>query len=551
MQNIGFQKFPKVDGKEFVYGGRTTEMDDMFYYENVIVVMEYTIGTPGSHLLNKKIVYDSINANPRQFIDFILTHDKFENQKKVFETNILNKYSKGQLQLRIVYASKKAIEQEHRNLVDVKYLDYSIVKYFECISKNIKKSTVYEFADFLGIPFNRLGDNILTTSASSNQFIGQILPEEHSSFDQGFKIITFYIDANSLLHRTYVLRNDSWRNVDSYEHYQRLIDGKKIRSMRKYLHEKKRVFVNNIIATLSIEDITLKDKCDNVLQLDENGFFRNNDETHIQPTNISILNKSNIIGIVDGQHRIFAYHKGEDRYEATIKDLRTKQNLLVTGIVYPSSLSPQDRLKFEAQLFLEINSTQQTAGSRLTQTIENILHPDSTTAIAKYIISKLNESGPFLGKFEEHWYENDKIKTVSIISFALKPLTKLKGEDSLFALWSNPNKNDLITNPNNHRLLQSYKDFCVTEIRNLFIGIKHNVTNEYWTMSKRNAPGILNVTTINGFINCLRFLIENKQTGDIDYYKTKFNGINNFNYKAYKSSQYRSLGRDIFKKHFL
>lgn len=199
---------------------------------------------------------------------------------------------------------------------------------------------------------------------------------------------------------------------------------------------------------------------------------------------------------------------------------------------------------------MEINSTQQSANSRLTQAIENILHPDSTTAIAKYIISKLNESGPFLDMFEEHWYETDKIKTVSIISFALKQLTKLRGNDSLYALWDNPNKEELLTKPDNHQLLQSYKDYCVKELRNLFIGIKHNIDNQLWVMSKRNTPGILNVTTINGFINCLRFLIEDGKTGSVEYYKEKFKGIDQFAYKSYKSSQYRSMGRDMYKQFF-
>lgn len=550
MQNIGFHRLPKVDGKQFIYGGRTTEMDDMFFYENIIIIMEYTTGNPNKHLLNKKIVYDLILDNPYDFIDFLLSESIFESQKRVFESSILTKYSKRQLQLRIVYASKEVIDQEQRNLVNVRYLDYSIVKYFECIAKTIKKSTIHEFCDFLDIPFNKIGDNIQNTASSTDHFIGQILPEEHSSFEAGFKIITFYIDANSLLHRVYVLRNDSWRNVDSYEHYQRLIEGKKIRSMRKYLHDKKRVFINNIIVTLSIDDITLKDAKGNELKLDNKGNFSNSDQTNVQPATVSISNKSNIIGVIDGQHRIYAYHVGEDRYESSISSLRNIQNLLVTGIVYPQNLSIPDRLKFEAQLFLEINSTQQSANSRLTQAIENILHPDSTTAIAKYIISKLNESGPFLDMFEEHWYETDKIKTVSIISFALKQLTKLRGNDSLYALWDNPNKEELLTKPDNHQLLQSYKDYCVKELRNLFIGIKHNIDNQLWVMSKRNTPGILNVTTINGFINCLRFLIEDGKTGSVEYYKEKFKGIDQFAYKSYKSSQYRSMGRDMYKQFF-
>ena len=63
MLNIGFSRFSKIDGKNFVYDGRTSELDDLFYLENILVIMEYTIGDPSSHLLNKKIFYDKVNSD--------------------------------------------------------------------------------------------------------------------------------------------------------------------------------------------------------------------------------------------------------------------------------------------------------------------------------------------------------------------------------------------------------------------------------------------------------------------------------------------------------
>lgn len=56
LKNIGFSKIPCIDGREFQYDNRTTEIDDIFVYENVILIIEYTIGTPGEHLL-KKIIF--------------------------------------------------------------------------------------------------------------------------------------------------------------------------------------------------------------------------------------------------------------------------------------------------------------------------------------------------------------------------------------------------------------------------------------------------------------------------------------------------------------
>ena len=60
MFRIGFTRLSGIDGKEFVYDGRTSELDDIFICENVILLTEYTIGDP--HILKKKIIYDKINS---------------------------------------------------------------------------------------------------------------------------------------------------------------------------------------------------------------------------------------------------------------------------------------------------------------------------------------------------------------------------------------------------------------------------------------------------------------------------------------------------------
>ena len=63
MTNIGFSRVPGIDGKHFTYDSRESEIDDIFYYENIFVLTEYTIGDPGIHLKEKKIIYDKINLN--------------------------------------------------------------------------------------------------------------------------------------------------------------------------------------------------------------------------------------------------------------------------------------------------------------------------------------------------------------------------------------------------------------------------------------------------------------------------------------------------------
>ena len=70
MFRIGFTRLSGIDGKEFVYDGRTSELDDIFICENVILLTEYTIGDP--HILKKKIIYDKINSDIHAFVKYLI-----------------------------------------------------------------------------------------------------------------------------------------------------------------------------------------------------------------------------------------------------------------------------------------------------------------------------------------------------------------------------------------------------------------------------------------------------------------------------------------------
>jgi DGQHR domain-containing protein len=550
--NIGFSRIPGISGKEFVYDQRTSEIDDAFHYENILLLIEYTtIAKPGPHLIGKKIIFDKINDYHSKFIEFLLKDNRFTKFAEYFENSALKNYTSRQIQLRIVYCSRHPISKEHQDQINgVCLLNYAIMKYFERIAKAIKRSARYEFFQFLKIDYNKFGENIKRGRLGSNaMFSGHILPEEHSNYKEGYKIISFYIDAASLMHYAYVLRRDGWKNVGTIGFYQRMFSADKISKMRMYLHEKDRVFVNNIIAVLPKEKISLYDKNRNEIQMGKDGNFINTGTTTVQPTEVQIKNDTNIIGIVDGQHRLYSYHEGTDKYEKKIAELRKIQNLLVTGVLYPEAEKEEEKMKFEAELFLEINSNQTNAGSELRQEIELMIYPFSSTAIAKSILNVLNESGPLENLFEQHFYEKGMLKTASIISYGLKPLVKFDGNDSLYKMWANPGKSSL-NKQNNYELLNSYKEYCVDEIRKIFIGFKANVDPDSWTSERLNPIGILRVTAINGIINCLRLLIENNKTGAMDYYKKKLKGIAGFPFKDYKSSQYRKMGEEIYQRFF-
>lgn len=557
LKNIGFQRLSYIDGKHFEYDNRKTEMDDIFISENIILVVEYTIGDPKDHLFAKKIFYDKVNLDKRNFINFLLREEKLKSFKKYYEDYIEGIYSKNELRLQILYCSKKTISDEHKNVVEnVIFFDYHIVQYFKSLTKVIKRSSKYEFLEFIKTPIEDYGSNIKNSSlGSSSKFSGQILPEEKSSFDEGYKIVSFYIDAESLLKRSYVLRQSGWRDIENVGHYQRMLERKKISSMRRYLTEKNRVFINNIISTISIDKIKLYDKEGNLLVLDDKGQFKGKNTTEVTPTQIEINDECDIIGLIDGQHRTYAYHEGDDQFEPTIARLRKIQNLLVTGILFPKKVKKQARLKFEANLFLEINSNQTNVRSQLKQEIELMISPFSSVAIGKRILSGLDNSGPLGNLFEQYWYEKSKIKTASIVSFGLRPLIKIddvKANDSIFVIWDNPDKQKLKQKDNKEfELLDKYIDFSVEKIRDLLIALKMNLTSEQWkTYSPSNSKALLTVTFINGILNVLRLLIENNKVSTVRNYKLKLKKIDKFDFKQFKSSQYRKMGEAIYIKYF-
>lgn len=558
LKNIGFARLPYIDGRHFQYDGKKTEMDDIFIYENVILIVEYTIGAPGEHLLMKNYFYNKVNSDKRAFIDFLLEEEKLNSFKSYYEGNIEGKYSKNQLVVKILYCSKQTISDDHKNLAnaDIVFFDYHIVKYFSSLTKVIRRTSKFEFLDFLRVPHKSVGDNLKNSSKSSTDtFSGHILPEEKSSFKEGYKIVSFYIDAESLLKRAYVFRQSGWRDVENVGHYQRMLVSKKITSMRKYLSEKDRVFINNIISSIATDKIKLYDSKGSELRLNANGQFLGENSTEVMPASIEINDECNIIGIIDGQHRTFAYHEGDDQYEKTISEQRKIQNLLVTGILFPSGEPVQKRINFEANLFLEINSNQTNASSQLKQEIELMLSPFSSVAIAKKILQGLNKSGPLGNLVEQYWYETGKIKTASIVSYGLRPLIKIediKAKDSIYTIWNNPNKHKLkIKGNEDFDLLDQYVNFCVEKIRDVFIAFKANIPNDRWHTYAPNVPqGVLTVTFINGVLNVLRLLIENGKIASVEDYKNKLADISEFDFRAYKSSQYRKMGEDIFTKYF-
>ncbi len=560
MDNMGFVHFSGISDHNFSYKSQETDIDDFYAYENIVFIIEYTTEKDVSeHLYKKKVFYDLVNNSHSSFIDFLMNDQLFVSYKDYIEHK---NYSNNQIHIRFLYCSikpvsldcKKQLENNH----SVVFMDLDTVQYFKLLASIIKRTSRYEFFTFAKINYSDIGSENDSDVKQHSVYRGEILPVEKSFFNPGYNVISFYIDANSLMRRAYVLRQESWRMEDSTGFYQRMLRKDKISKMRKYLSTKQRVFINNIIATLSKDNVKLIDANEKEIEIDEKGNFIGNEKGYdkIKPTKIQIEDCPNVIGIIDGQHRVFAYHEGTDNYENRIKLLRNKQHLLVTAVLFPKTEDQFERQKFEATLFKEINNNQTNISSYLKHKIELIISPFSPTAISESIILKLKDNGPLCGHISNHSYDKGMLKTASIVSFGIVPLVKYddsQDSDSLFKLWEKDEKQSLkATGCSDHELKKEYIDYCTKELLNLIIALRRCVSDGSWhTYDPKTRQGILSVTFINGFLNVVRCLIKDQNiTLSSDGYYEKMKNIDFEELKRFKSSQYNKMGRFIYDNYF-
>jgi hypothetical protein len=534
-RSSGFERVAELAEKEISFGGQAGEFDDAYIYENVILLIEYTTSQGSDvtdHLKKKKIIFANVLADQAGFLTYLRT--KFPK----FAERLGDTYHEDRYMLRIVYCSRNAFDASIKDVVtEPCYLDYPLLKYFEKISSIIKLSAQAELLQFLDVEPAEVGQRgKFPKRGATDPYHGSILPEEASGYPKGYKVVSFYADAASLLERAYVLRRSGWRG--SFEAYQRMLIPSKIEGIRGSLRANKQVAVNNIIATLPPDVNPINDgKTVDITKL-----------TRTAPVEIALPVRPNSIGLVDGQHRLFSYYRSRDD-DPLIAKLRDQQNLLVTGIIYPEDTAPGEKERFEAALFLSINSHQTGAPPDLRQEIEVLLNPHSATAIAKQVMQRLAATGPLAGHVETFFFEKGKLKTSSIVNYALGPLLKLNGSDSLFSIFSHPQK-DGVPDGTAPDALEEYLKFATGRINIMLSAVKANVSKDRWTTDRAQTDRLLSVTYVNAFLITLRMLIGTGKKIDFDHLKTSFSAIGSFDFKAFHSSQYNRMAEKLIADYF-
>jgi DGQHR domain-containing protein len=535
-KKLGFRHI-NSDGTEIRFMGRAGELDGIFIYENIILITEFTIGKPNTaHLLKKKPLYDYIQKNVPDFLDYAAD---------IYDLALNELYPLDSYVIKILYVSKQEPSAE---LIDtcptLGFLHGSNAKYFQALVKTIEQSARIEFLKFLGLEYENVGEAAITNRTSPLTYQGFLLPDSNSSYPRDYKVVSFYADPEHLIAKSYVFRRDGWR--DSAHLYQRVLITKKIRQMRRYLLQEGRVFVNNIIVTLPPET--------QLNEIGKNGKnLSKNDMGRVKAVEVQIPSGFDMVGLVDGQHRVFCYHEGSDPGEEQIRILRKRQNLMVTGIVFPAGTSEIERRSFEAKLFLEINDNQTGARSSLKQDIEVIIRPYSGIAIAKRIIQEMNKHGPYKGMLQTNFFDSPiKIKTSSIVSYGLRPLVKLDGSDSLFYAWNKSEKLKLreIKNTEKNDLLEEYISYCVQSINDFLLQAKLSLPGYAWDLESSNKSPVLSLTAINGLFSCLRKIIADGQPIIKGHHKNKLVNLAEINFGAFRSSQWQKLGAHIFENFY-
>jgi DGQHR domain-containing protein len=547
LRELGFVHV-RADGINISVDGRTGELDDIFVFENLLILVEYTIAKPDSaHVLKKKVLFDKILADVPRFLGVVR-----QSYPQAAEC-LSDVYDDSHFQLRIMYVPlHEAASETIASCPGLFFLQGGTKKYFFALAKTIQRSARVEFFSYLRLRWGDIGEAILKASSQTHDYEGQLLPDKMSSFPSGYRIVSFYADPESLIAGAYVLRRDGWK--DSSHLYQRILVRSKIAKMRRYLIDQKRVFVNNIIVTLPAETPLNEPRA-------RGANIPEKDLNVARPVTVSIPVGYSQIGIIDGQHRIFCYHEGDDVNEPKISQLRKRQHLLVTGIIFPPDVKDKARLEFEARLFLEINDTQTRARPALRQDIETIVRPFSGIAVARRVIAQLAKHGPYSGLFQLAYFDaTTKIKTSSIVSYGLRPLVKFDGKDSLFGAWKNADKERLKAREKKStkgagydddlELLDKYVEFCVKSLNDFLLAAKLEFGTADWDVELEKPSVLLRPTSINGLIACMRRIIAAGLPLSHDSHRKRLSTIASFKFGTYKSSRWDALGEALFDHHY-
>lgn len=533
----GFKYVPTND-HEMKIGLRKVEIDSLYIYENIWLICEDTIKTSDirDHIRTKNEASGEIKNNIEEFKNKLceLFPDK---------TEVLNKYDRSRIKPFFLYISKNEVslsDEDTELFNNLIFIQPKTLGYFQWIVKSVKMSARYEIFRFLNIKAEDIGPS--TSSSSDSQIKAPIIyPKQATGLTNSVRVVSFMMSAEDLLNTCYVLRKDNWE--ESIWLYQRLIEPNKIKKIREFIEKKGEAFYNNVIVALP-DNIAFKDSSNKYLTIDQIGDFEGN-------CKLIIPKELNSICVIDGQHRIFAHYESgiDSKQERRISELRKQLHLLVTGLVFPPDMRQEERAKIQSEIFLDINSNAKPVPANVLLQIKRIKNPIADESLAQFVIEKLNQKGAFEKSLQLSTLDGGKIKTASIVRFALRYLvtvTPSEGKKSLFDFWDGDKEALLEINDS---AIQDYVNYCANVLNIYFGAIKSNFKSEW----DNDESKLLTVISINGFIIAFNRQLEINGVKEFTYYNDLFKKWS-FDFSKdgfpYTSSQYRKFSTQILQEAF-
>ena len=281
-------------------------------------------------------------------------------------------------------------------------------------------------------------------------------------------------------------------------------------------------------------------------RVESKSIFAVSDETR-KWTQLSIPRDFNTIGIIDGQHRVYAYHEG-GKLDGKASVLRKKLHLLVTGIVFPETMPEIEVRKIQSKIFVDINGNAKPVDAGLLLHIKKMQAPLADTSLAQDVIDSLNRSGLFEDKFQESKLYTGKIRSASIVKFALRYLVAIdpvEGKGSFIKYWGG---DVTALRSENEDAMKSYIGFCAKSLDDYFLSVKQTFAADWnWEGGSTLLPSVV---TINGFLLALSKVLLKEGPQTKAYYLEKFKNLKvDFSKKKfkYRSSQYHKFAHQIVK----
>ena len=533
----GFKYIPTNDHEMYI-GHRKVEVDSLFIYENIWLVCEDTVQTTNikEHIRTKNEAVGEIINHFEEFRDRLV--ELFPEHESA-----LTKYNPDRVKLFGLYIPQTdplLTEDDYALFSNLKFVLPQTFSYFKWIVDCVKYSARNEIFRFLGLKSNQIG-KVSSGSATQNIVAPIIYPREFTGITDKVRVVSFMMSAEDLLQTCYVLRKDNWE--DSIWLYQRLIKKGKIKKIREFLEKKGEAFYNNIIVALP-DDVAFKDGSGRYVGIDQINDLESNCE-------LVISKEMNSICVIDGQHRIFAHYESgiDSKQEMRISELRKQLHLLVTGLVFDKSVRPEERARIQSDIFHDINSNATAVPRTVLTQIKRIKNPIDDESIAQSVIEALNKDGIFRNMLQISSLDTGKIKTASIVRFALRYLvtvTPADGKQSLFNYWEGDKEALLAVNDT---ALREYVKFCVAVLREYFGAVRKNY-RKYW---EEDNSKLLSVISLNGFIIALTRQLSINGVRDFNFYDEKFGQYDiDFSIEGFKytSSQYRKFSNEILENVF-